>query len=208
MELKNQLLELFPGLTQQQIEKFEALQPLYTEWNEKINVISRKDLENFNERHLIHSLTIALYYTFLPNEKILDIGTGGGFPGIPLAILFPQTRFVLVDSIGKKIKVVEAIAQKLHLNNVESVNGRAENIAGLFDWVITRAVAPASTLWQWCSKKIKPNKKKGLIALKGGDLHEELYNFKNIAIQQNLFEKLRTPFFETKKVVFIPYQTT
>ena len=191
------ILKYFPDLSAEQLKQFEQLLPLYTEWNEKINVISRKDLENFYERHVLHSLAIAKVISFGKEEKVLDIGTGGGFPGIPLAILFPETHFTLTDSIAKKITVVHEVAKALQLNNVSTRVERAENIKEDFDYVVTRAVAKMSDLLFW-SKNKHPKK---VIALKGGDLKEELDHIrKNIRIVEikDLFEE---EFFETKKIV-------
>ena len=187
----------FPELSAKQTEQFTQLLPLYSEWNEKINVISRKDIENFYERHILHSLAIAKVISFSKNEKVLDIGTGGGFPGIPLAIYFPETKFILTDSISKKITVVSEVIKALQLPNVTASITRAENVKEDVDYVITRAVAKMEDLLFW-SKSKHPKK---IIALKGGDLKEELENIKkNIRIidLKDIFEEA---FFETKKVV-------
>ncbi len=187
----------FPDLSAKQLKQLEQLLPLYTEWNEKINVISRKDLENFYERHVLHSLSIAKIISFEKGETVLDIGTGGGFPGIPLAILFPETTFTLTDSIAKKITVVNEVANALQLQNVTAKVERAENIKQDFDYVVTRAVAKMSDLLFW-SKNKHPKK---IIALKGGDLKEELAHIrKNIRIV-DLNEFFEEEFFETKKIV-------
>ena len=170
----------FPALTDQQVEQLVQLQPLYADWNSKIIVVSRQDVENLLERHVLHSLCIAHEFSFNPEAQILDLGTGGGFPGVPLAIMFPETRFTLVDSIGKKIKVVEEVSAALGLTNVKAIHGRAESLkmAGQFDFVVTRAVAQLPQLLSWCQHLIKkkhshayPN---GLIALKGGDISGEV----------------------------------
>ncbi len=170
----------FPALTDQQVEQLVQLQPLYADWNSKINVVSRQDVENLLERHVLHSLCIAHEFSFNPDAQVLDLGTGGGFPGVPLAIMFPETRFTLVDSIGKKIKVVEEVSAALGLTNIKAIHGRAESLkmAGQFDFVVTRAVAQLPQLLLWCQHLIKkkhshayPN---GLIALKGGDISGEV----------------------------------
>jgi 16S rRNA (guanine527-N7)-methyltransferase len=193
----NILIKYFPDLSAEQIKQFDQLLPLYTTWNEKINVISRKDLDNFYERHVLHSLSIANIISFQPGEKVLDIGTGGGFPGIPLAILFPQTQFILSDSIAKKITVVNEVKTALQLTNVVTIAERAENIKQEVDYVVTRAVAKMSDLIFW-SKNKYPKK---IIALKGGDLKEELEPIKkNIRIVE-LKDFFEVEFFETKKIV-------
>ena len=187
----------FPLLSPVQIAQLEQLLPLYTEWNEKINVISRKDLDNFYERHVLHSLCIANVITFEKGATVLDIGTGGGFPGIPLAILFPDTNFILSDSIAKKITVVNEVVKALQLKNVTALAGRAENITTEVDYVVTRAVAKMNDLIFWSRNK---NPKK-IIALKGGDLREELQHVrKNIRIVE-LKDMYGEEFFETKKIV-------
>lgn len=187
----------FPDLSAEQHRQFEQLLSLYTEWNEKINVISRKDVDNFYERHVLHSLSIAKVISFQKGETVLDIGTGGGFPGIPLAIFFPETQFILTDSIAKKITVVKEVANALQLKNVTAIVERAENIKEDVDYVVTRAVAKMSDLIFW-SKNKHPKK---IIALKGGDLSEELKPIKkNIRIidLKTIFEE---EFFETKKII-------
>lgn len=189
----------FPDLTAEQLHKFEQLLPLYTEWNEKINVISRKDMDNFYERHVLHSLAISKVISFEKGDVILDIGTGGGFPGIPLAILFPECRFILADSIAKKITVAGAVIQALGQRNAEARTIRAEMIKEPVDYVVTRAVAKVNDLLHW-SKNKHPKK---IIALKGGDLKEELHGIqKNIRIA-DIHDFFDEPFFETKKVVII-----
>lgn len=189
----------FPGLSAEQLQKFEQLLPLYKEWNEKINVISRKDMDNFYERHVLHSLAIAKVLSFEKGDVILDIGTGGGFPGIPLAILFPESRFILADSITKKITVAGAVINALGLQNAEARIIRAEMIKEPADYVVTRAVAKVNDLLHW-SKNKHPKK---IIALKGGDLKEELQDIqKNIRIV-DIPDFFTEPFFETKKVVVI-----
>ena len=197
----------FPNLSANQLDQFSRLEGLYAEWNAKINVISRKDIEALNVKHVLHSLGIAKVQAFLPAADVLDVGTGGGFPGIPLAIMFPETKFVLVDSIGKKIKVVQAVADSLNLKNVKAVHGRAENVDGEFDFVISRAVTRMDDFVLWVKKKIKRKSKhelkNGILYLKGGDLTEELQHFPRASLYDlpNYFDD---PFFETKKVVHIP----
>ena len=197
----------FPDLTERQREQFAALQDLYTEWNAKINVISRKDMESFYEKHVLHSLGIAKVYSFKSGQKVLDVGTGGGFPGIPLAILFPETQFHLVDSIGKKIKVVLAVAEALGLENVRADHGRAEEFKGPYDFVVSRAVTQMQRFVPWIKGKISqknldPERINGLLYLKGGDLAEELGTMKaRISSLSNFFT---SEFFETKKVVYLP----
>jgi 16S rRNA (guanine527-N7)-methyltransferase len=197
----------FPDLTERQRDQFAALHDLYTEWNAKINVISRKDMESFYEKHVLHSLGIAKVYSFQPGQKVLDVGTGGGFPGIPLAILFPETQFHLVDSIGKKIKVVLAVAETLGLENVRADHGRAEEFKGPYDFVVSRAVTQMQRFVPWIKGKISqknldPERVNGLLYLKGGDLAEELGTMK--ARISNLSNVFTSEFFETKKVVYLP----
>ena len=197
----------FPDLTERQRDQFAALFDLYSEWNAKINVISRKDMESFYEKHVLHSLGIAKVYTFLPGQRVLDVGTGGGFPGIPLAILFPETQFHLVDSIGKKIKVVLAVADVLGLENVRADHGRAEEFKGPYDFVVSRAVTQMQRFVPWIKGKISqknldPERINGLLYLKGGDLAQELGTMKaRISSLSNFFN---SEFFETKKVVYLP----
>ncbi len=187
----------FPNLTDIQLHQLEQLLPLYKEWNEKINVISRKDIDNFYVHHVLHSLSIATFFEFKKDETILDIGTGGGFPGIPLAIFFPETKFTLTDSIAKKITVVNAVKDALQLQNVTTKIARAESISEKFDYIVTRAVAPMNDLLFWSKNKHA----KKIIALKGGDLTEELKPIKkNIRIIE-LKETFNEEFFETKKIV-------
>ena len=199
----------FPHLTEKQLDQFTRLQGLYEEWNLKINVISRKDIGNLYERHVLHSLTIAHYFSFEATDRVLDVGTGGGFPGIPLAILFPETQFHLVDSIAKKIKVVQGVAEALGLENVTASHIRAEKVEGKFDFVVSRAVTNINSLFYWVRKKIKKSGedmeiKNGLICLKGGDLKEEFSEFKRYFRKYDLSEVFEEEFFETKKLVYIP----
>ena len=197
----------FPGLTDTQIEQFSRLEGLYKEWNAKINVISRKDIEELYTRHVLHSLGIAKVMPFNPGASILDVGTGGGFPGIPLAILFPETNFYLVDVIAKKIKVVEEVAQALGLTNVRAAQKRAETIDEEFDFIVSRAVTNMPDFVKWVRGKVKkaqnhdlPN---GVLYLKGGDLTEELAVFQKVTLF-NLSDYFSDEFFETKKVVHLP----
>lgn len=201
------ILKYFPNLTDIQKEQFGKLEALYKFWNEQINVISRKDIDEIYTHHVLHSLGIAKVQSFLPNSKVLDIGTGGGFPGIPLAILFPETEFYLVDSIGKKIKVVNEVVAALGLTNVKAENKRAELVKEEFDFIVSRAVTNMNDFVKWTKGKIaKKNRhdlKNGILYLKGGDLTEELQSFTN-ATQYNLTDFFEDDFFETKKVVHIP----
>ena len=201
------ILKYFPELTEVQKGRFSQLQELYNDWNEQINVISRKDTENFYERHVLHSLGIAKIIEFKDGTSILDIGTGGGFPGIPLAILFPNCHFTLVDSIGKKIKVVNEIALSLGLTNVKGIHARAELIPEKFDFVISRAVTAMPVFLTWIEKKF--NKKNnndlpnGILYLKGGDLIEEMSPVKKHYKFHELNAFFKEDFFETKKVVYV-----
>lgn len=187
----------FPDLSENQLLQFKQLLPLYSDWNEKINVISRKDIENFYERHVLHSLTIAKYISFQKDEKVLDIGTGGGFPGIPLAIYFPETSFILSDSIAKKITVVNGIIDALQLKNVTTKIARAETIKDNVDYIVTRAVAKMDDILFW-SKNKHPKK---VIALKGGDLKEELEPIKKNIRIIDLKDSFEEEFFDTKKII-------
>ncbi len=197
----------FPELSQQQLQQFSQLRELYFYWNERINLISRKDIEHLTEKHILHSLSIAKVIQFKPGTKILDIGTGGGFPGIPLAILFPEAEFYLVDSIGKKINVVKEIIQSLSLKNVTAEKLRAEEVKGRFDFAVSRAVAPLTELLYWMRGKIiKKNFNRlanGLLCLKGGDITEEIKSIKNRTVIYNLSDFFEEEFFETKKLVFV-----
>ncbi len=204
----NKLIKYFPDLSPKQIELFEQLQPLYAEWNAQINVISRKDFSEFYERHVLHSLAIAKLIRFTPGTKILDVGTGGGFPGIPLAILFPKVQFHLVDSIGKKIKVVNEVADSLRLMNVKAEQIRAEQLKDKYDFVVSRAVTRLPEFVNWIQKNISAKQKNalpnGILYLKGGDLTEEIKPFNRNIFVLNISEYFDEEFFETKKVVHLP----
>lgn len=197
----------FSNLNNNQLKKFESLFGIYSDWNSKINVISRKDLDNFYLRHVLHSMSIAKFHHFSSGTSIMDLGTGGGFPGIPLSILFPEVNFHLVDSISKKIKVVEDILKKLNLKNVEIYDDRAENIDITVNFVTCRAVAPMQTLVSWVGKKVsgvhKPDKKNGLLCLKGGDIYAELKDFNELEVV-DLNTYFEESFFESKKLVYLP----
>ncbi|MBQ9639678.1 MAG: 16S rRNA (guanine(527)-N(7))-methyltransferase RsmG [Bacteroidales bacterium] len=197
----------FPHLTSAQRARFNTLTQLYGEWNQRINVVSRKDMDDFDMHHVLHSLGIAKVVSFLPDAQVLDLGTGGGFPGIPLAILFPNTHFTLVDSIGKKIKVVDAVVQQLELRNVTTRNCRAEQTEGQFDFVVSRAVASMESLDQWSRSKIAPVSRhslpNGLLCLKGGDLVAELEPYADRITRYNLSDHFSEDFFTTKQVVYL-----
>ena len=203
----DEILKYFPNLTAIQKEQFEKLDFLYHDWNEKINVISRKDIDALYTKHILHSLGIAKIIQFEPGTYVLDVGTGGGFPGIPLAILFPETRFYLIDVIAKKIKVVQAVAEGLELKNVRAEQMRAENVKGDFDFIVSRAVTNMPDFVSWVETKIKKNNKhelkNGILYLKGGDLSEELKDFPK-ATEYNLADFFEDEFVETKKVVHLP----
>ncbi len=197
----------FSELTEEQLFKFSKLEELYKDWNLKINVVSRKDIDELYLRHVLHSLGIAKIQQFKPGSKILDVGTGGGFPGIPLAILFPDCEFHLVDSIGKKIKVVNEVSEGLQLQNVTSFNERVEDLHGNYDFIVSRAVAVMPTFVRWVKGKIakesKHNRKNGILYLKGGDLSEELKDYRTAEIFE-LSDYFEEEFFDTKKVVYLP----
>lgn len=201
------IFKYFPGLSNDQAAKFEQLESLYQEWNSRINVISRKDMEYFYEHHVLHSLGIAKVLKFLPGTQVMDVGTGGGFPGIPLAILFPDTEFLLVDSIGKKIKVVEEIIKAAGIPNVKAMQARAEDIKGHFDFVVSRAVTTLPDFIKWIENNIRKESrhtlKNGILYLKGGDLDAELAPLRQNYRIYRLSEYFEEAFFETKKVVHV-----
>ncbi|RHR55826.1 16S rRNA (guanine(527)-N(7))-methyltransferase RsmG [Parabacteroides sp. AF17-28] len=198
----------FPELTDGQQAQIDALFPLYADWNAKINVISRKDIENLYLHHVLHSLGLTKMLRFKDGSTVMDIGTGGGFPGIPLAILMPDVQFHLVDSIGKKIKVGQAVAEAIGLKNVTFRHCRAEEEKGLFDFVVSRAVMPLADLVKIARKNIKKEQQNalpnGLICLKGGELQHEILPFRNQAVSLNLSDHFKEEFFQTKKVVYVP----
>lgn len=205
--MTNIIQKYFPYLTELQVEQFTQLEALYNDWNAKINVISRKDIQNLYEHHVLHSLGIAKVAGFKDGTTIMDLGTGGGFPGIPLAILFPNVQFHLVDSIGKKVKVAQEVAQAIGLKNVKFSHARAEEIKDKYDFVVTRAVMPMADLMKVARKNIKheqhnavPN---GIIALKGGELNSEIASMKNISTVWELSDFFEEEYFKTKKVVHV-----
>jgi len=202
------MYEYFPGLTDVQKTQFAQLDSLYKEWNGKINVISRKDIDNLYINHVLHSLGIAKVISFQPGASILDVGTGGGFPGIPLAIMFPQAQFHLVDSIGKKITVVKNIAQSLGLTNVTAEQARAEQLRGEYDFIVSRAVTRLKEFYSWIHRKAKKKSThdlfNGILYLKGGDLEEELSELKKPYQLFSLSDFFKEEYFETKKIVYIP----
>ena len=206
------ITKYFPNLTELQINQFKQLYDLYVDWNIKINVVSRKDIESLYEKHVLHSLAIAKYVQFENGTKVLDIGTGGGFPGIPLAIMFPNTEFTLCDSIGKKIKVAEEISNAIGLKNTDFVVGRVENLKEEFHFIVSRAVAPMESLYRWTQDYIDDNcfnaKLNGYLLLKGGDLKEEIKDLKRLNAKLNvqtadLNSYFEGDFFETKQLVYI-----
>lgn len=207
----DEILKYFPNLTELQKDQFAKLDLLYHDWNEKINVISRKDIDALYTKHVLHSLGIAKIMKFEPGTYVLDVGTGGGFPGIPLAILFPETRFYLIDVIAKKIKVVQAVVDALELKNVKAEQLRAENVKGDFDFIVSRAVTNMPDFVSWIKNKVKKQQKhelkNGILYLKGGDLTEELAGFPK-ATQYDLADFFEDEFFETKKVVHLPLKFT
>ncbi len=202
------VLHYFPDLSEEQIRQFRAMYPIYEDWNGKINVISRKDTENFYERHVLHSLAIARVANWLPGTSVIDVGTGGGFPGIPLAVMFPEVQFKLVDATGKKIKVVEDVAQQIGLNNVTCQHIRVEDLREKFDFVVSRAVAEAPTLYRWTQhlvrKKSANELANGYLLLKGGDnLFEEFGDFPHYFQIHELKDFFAEEFFATKKLVYM-----
>lgn len=201
------ILKYFTTLTDTQKQHFEALNGLYQDWNKKINVVSRKDIDELYLRHVLHSLGIAKIQQFNEGSEVLDVGTGGGFPGIPLAILFPETQFTLVDAIGKKIKVVQEVVEGLKIDNVTAIHSRVEDLDGKYDFIVSRAVAAMPTFVRWTRGKIKKEsfheRKNGILYLKGGDLTEELKDYQSVQVF-DLKEYFSEDFFETKKVVYLP----
>jgi len=204
------ITKYFGDFTPAQLEQFAALEPLYTDWNSKINVISRKDMESLYEKHVLHSLSIAAAFEWAPGTEVVDLGTGGGFPGIPLAIFYPEVRFHLVDSIGKKIKVVEAVAEGLGLKNVTAQHSRIEDIKNRkFDFVVSRAVAPLQHLWQWSRPLLKKpsaslQHKPGLICLKGGDLAAEISESGCKPTVLEMYEIFQEDYFKEKYLLLVP----
>jgi 16S rRNA (guanine527-N7)-methyltransferase len=203
------IIKYFPGISEKQLDQFGRLTALYSMWNNRVNLISRKDFLFLQERHILHSLAIAKFIQFHPGSYIMDAGTGGGFPGIPLSIFFPDSRFMLVDSIGKKTRAVRDIAGELKLVNVEVMQERVEKIKEQFDYVVSRAVTGLSTFYAWTKNRIKAaqrNKRSnGIIYLKGGDLTAELKELNQYAEIYDISTYFREPFFSSKKLVFIPY---
>jgi 16S rRNA (guanine527-N7)-methyltransferase len=203
----NEIQQYFPQLSAEQIRQFSMLESLYSDWNAKINVISRKDIESLYIKHVLHSLAIAKVHSFNPKTTVMDVGTGGGFPGIPLAIMFPETQFYLIDTIGKKIKVVQEVATALGLKNVKAEQKRAENVTQKFDFIVSRAVTNMPDFVQWIKGKTKKESahslKNGILYLKGGDLSEELKPFPK-AKEHLISDFFNEDFFETKKVVYLP----
>ncbi len=205
--MREKLLKYFPNLSQQQLDQYELLAKEFLSWNEKINLISRKDTENLFEHHILHSLAIAKVCKFKPQCEVMDIGTGGGFPGLPLAIMFPETKFYLVDSIGKKIKVVQALIETLGLKNVKAEQIRAENVNRQFDFIVSRAVTYLPDFMQWTKGKISKiqyhDLANGVLYLKGGDLTEELSTIKNKIKIYDIYNYFEEEFFQTKKVIHV-----
>ena len=204
----DRIVRYFPNLTERQREQFAALLPLYEEWNAQINVISRKDMENFYEHHVLHSLAIAKAMSFAPMTEVLDVGTGGGFPGVPLAVMFPDARFTLIDSIGKKIKVVNDVVERLGLKNTKAMQIRAEQLDGEYDFVVSRAVTTLGEFVPWVKNKISKTQyntlHNGILYLKGGDLTNELFAFRHKVKTWDIGEWFDGEWFETKKVIYLP----
>jgi 16S rRNA (guanine527-N7)-methyltransferase len=203
------VIRYFPHLSERQREQFAAMLPLYEEWNAQINVISRKDMEHFYEHHVLHSLAIAKVTPFAPMTEVLDVGTGGGFPGVPLAVMFPEARFTLIDSIGKKIKVVSDVIDRLGLANAKAQQIRAEQLDGEYDFVVSRAVTSLPEFVPWVKDKISKSQynklRNGILYLKGGDLKSELFPFRHKVRTWDIAEFFAEPFFETKKVIHLPF---
>ena len=208
MHAAQTIFHYFPDLTSLQRSQFERLDASYRDWNEKINVISRKDIDNLYINHILHSLSLAKAISFLPGASVLDVGTGGGFPGIPLAIMFPETSFNLVDSIGKKITVVKNIATELGLNNVRASQVRAELVRDEYDFIVSRAVTRLKEFYYWVNKKVKRDSRhaldNGILYLKGGDLEEEMAELKRPCQLFNISDYFKEEFFDTKKIVYVP----
>lgn len=202
------IIKYFPELTERQKEQFAALLPLYEDWNAKINVISRKDMEHFYEHHVLHSLAIAKVIQFKPMSEVLDVGTGGGFPGVPLAIMFPQVRFMLVDSIGKKIKVVNSVIDSLGLQNAKAQQIRVEQLEGEYDFIVSRAVTTLPEFVSWVKKKVSKTQyhkmRNGILYLKGGDLEDELFPFRHKVRMWEINSFFEEEYFQTKKVIYLP----
>jgi len=202
------ITKYFRSLDDLQLQRFADLGEMYASWNERVNLVSRKDIAHLYERHILHALSIARFINFKPGANVMDLGTGGGFPGIPLAIFFPEVQFTLVDSIAKKMRVVEDLVQVLGLRNVNPMVGRAENLRGNFDFVVSRAVAPLADLYTWSGKSIAKKQQhampNGIICLKGGDLREELLPFKNRVEVHKIHDWFDEEFFETKRLVYLP----
>ena len=203
-----QIIKYFPKLPPTQLKQFEALYDLYVDWNSKINVISRKDIENLYEHHVLHSLAIAQVINFKPGTTVLDVGTGGGFPGIPLAIMFPEVQFLLIDSIGKKIKVGTEVSSAIGLKNIVLKHERVQEEKGKFEFVVSRAVMPLDDLVKLVKKNIAKTSKNslpnGLICLKGGELQHEILAYKNIADTYDISDYFKEEFYKTKKIVYVP----
>lgn len=201
------ITKYFPKLTEDQLNKFKMMYDVYLDWNSKINVISRKDFEHFYEKHVLHSLAIAKFVSFQPNTTIMDVGTGGGFPGVPLAVMFPECQFLLVDSIAKKIKVVDEVTVALGIKNITTYNARMEELAEDVDFVVSRAVADMKILYDWASKYVidrhKNSIKNGMIFLKGGDIEKELKPFAKKSMTFELSTYFDEEFFTTKKIVYL-----
>jgi 16S rRNA (guanine527-N7)-methyltransferase len=201
------ILKYFPDLTEKQIYQIQQLQSLYNLWNERINVISRKDIDQLYERHVLHSLSIASFFKFNKGTRILDVGTGGGFPGIPLAILYPEVEFTLTDSIGKKITVVKEVSESLGLNNITAIHARVESLPEKYDFVVSRAVTEFPKFVAWVRTKIEKKKinnfANGIIYIKGGDFESELVKFSKAKVY-SISDKFSEPYFETKKIIYLP----